>query len=499
MYKLMIVDDDKIIRQSIIELIDWEKSPFVLTGEGYDGADALSKIRANPPDLVITDIYMPVMDGIELIETVKREFQDIIFLVLSNYDEYTYVRSAMKIGAIDYLLKFELSRDGIEGLLNSVRKRLDTQLLCNEIEKKRLPQKKSEGGRESVQGLPIHGILIGAVSPVISGEVKSYLADLPKKLTHCCDHILFSNEYEEHYLFVYYDPGVSVGEVKMELFSSINWENPLKNAKYMIAVSNFIENEQQLSGSCECCHKMLDCSFYDCDIHLIMERNFTPFYRAASLESYLSQIPEIIRKLQSNSREEATETLRRLLLRLAKDHLEPGQAIRVLEHLTHEINEFAVTFEVELPEYFEEGLLPGDYFSNCWNISEVEEAFDRLVGECHFREDCNQQISNEITQNAIRFIGDHFNRQICLQDVADYVSVNKNHLCRLLKKHAGTSFNQLLNQMRIRHSMQLLEFTELSMEAVAYTAGYSDYHYFKKVFVKSTGVFPSEYRKTKQK
>ncbi len=496
MYKLMIVDDDKIIRQSIIQLIDWERSGFILSGEGFDGEDALEKIRENPPNLVITDIFMPVKNGIELFEEVRKEFPNIIFLMLSNYDDFSYVRSALKIGAFDYLLKFELNQEMIHKLLNGVRKELDTQYLSYEIEK-RSPLR--EEGPEKVlagnAGLNICGILVAGYSRRNSPEHKSFLEALPHEL--CCpyDHILFTNLHQENYLFLCYSKDVNVKEAQMELMGKLNWENPSLETGDIIAVSNFIRGREQFVKSYENCRRMLGCSFYDCSTNLIAERNFKPFYKAPSLEKYINEIPAIIKALQTNCIAESTENLNCLLKQMAEDHLEPRQGLMVLEHLTHEMNEFCVSFEVPLPDQFEEGLLPGNYFARFWNIREIEEGYKKLVSVFELTH-CTgeQQVSNEIALSAIQFISKNFNKPICLQDVADHVNVNKNHLCRVLKKHAGSSFNILLNQMRIKYSKQLLRNTGMNLETVALSSGFSDYRYFKKVFVNSTGVFPTEYR-----
>lgn len=504
MYKLMIVDDDKIIRQSIIELIDWENSSFVLTGEGYDGADALIKIKQNPPDLVITDIFMPVKNGIELLTEVKKEFPDMMFLMLSNYDDFSYVRSAMKIGAFDYLLKFELNKEVLNQQLKNVRKKLDTNYLGYEMERCRLLFEPTAGREQVSGGLALSGLFLVGLCEENGEAVRALLASLPGKLHLPFDHILFSNQYKEHYLFLCYDKEVNKKEAQMELMGFLNWESSLGECSYMIAVSNFISEEEQFSKSYETCRKMLACAFYDCNIHVIMERNFKEFYQASSLETYRKEIPKIITQLQTNNMEEAVVILHELLFQMAADNLEPRQGLMVLEYLSHEINAFCQSFSISLPNCFLEGLLPGNYFARFCNIKEIEDAFFRLVLEMDVTDISgeaalsNSTVTNEIAQNAISFLTKNFSKQICLQDVADYVNVNKNHLCRVLRKHTGSSFNLLLNQMRIKYSKQLLKNTDMSMEMVANAAGFSDYRYFKKVFVNSTGVFPTEYRKNNQ-
>ncbi|MEG2254715.1 MAG: response regulator, partial [Vagococcus sp.] len=108
---ILIVDDEKSIRDGLKVLVPWEEHGFHIIGEATNGREALVIIHEQQPDIVITDLIMPEYNGLELSETIQQQYPDTQFLVLSSYDDFPYVTEAFKNGAIDYLLKPTLTAD----------------------------------------------------------------------------------------------------------------------------------------------------------------------------------------------------------------------------------------------------------------------------------------------------------------------------------------------------------------------------------------------------
>ena len=105
MYKLLIVDDEDVEREGMADFIQWEKYGISLAGTAWNGVEGYEEIQNQMPDIVITDIKMPVMNGIELIRKTREDFPDIVFIVLSGYGEYEYTSRAMELGVRHYILK----------------------------------------------------------------------------------------------------------------------------------------------------------------------------------------------------------------------------------------------------------------------------------------------------------------------------------------------------------------------------------------------------------
>ncbi|GFI68794.1 putative response regulatory protein [Lachnospiraceae bacterium] len=120
MYQVLLIDDEPIIQLGIRKMIPWEDTPYQLCGTAPNGQDALDFIQNNPVDMIITDLKMPVMDGISLIRTLKARQINIPVLVLSNYSDFDLVREALLEGAVDYLLKVDLSKDSLLGQLDKM-------------------------------------------------------------------------------------------------------------------------------------------------------------------------------------------------------------------------------------------------------------------------------------------------------------------------------------------------------------------------------------------
>ncbi|MGE5614581.1 MAG: response regulator [Bacillota bacterium] len=131
MYKLIIVDDEDEVRQGILQNINWEKYGFQVAGEAENGREALDHIEKEVPDLVITDIKMPVMDGLELSSILKESFPTVKIVIITGFDDFKYAQQAIKYGVLEYILKPVLPKD-IEDLLERLKRLLDEEHEHNE-------------------------------------------------------------------------------------------------------------------------------------------------------------------------------------------------------------------------------------------------------------------------------------------------------------------------------------------------------------------------------
>lgn len=123
MYKVLLVDDERIIREGIAVIIDWERYGFLLIGTAQNGVEALEIIRQESPEVVITDLKMPVLNGLELIAKVKPELPETVFIILSGYGEFEMAREAMRYGVRYYLLK-PCNETKIIEILNEIKAEL---------------------------------------------------------------------------------------------------------------------------------------------------------------------------------------------------------------------------------------------------------------------------------------------------------------------------------------------------------------------------------------
>lgn len=124
MRKALLADDDFLVRSYLKMLSSWEKAGFEITADVRDGEEALEVLDREKIDLVVTDIAMPLMDGIELIREIRRKYPDIYVIVLSCHDEFEYVKKAMKEGADEYVLKNTLNEESLYTVLEAAEEHI---------------------------------------------------------------------------------------------------------------------------------------------------------------------------------------------------------------------------------------------------------------------------------------------------------------------------------------------------------------------------------------
>ena len=127
MYKILLVDDEEEIRTSIIKKIDWDKNGFTVIGDAENGKDALEKIEQLEPDVVLTDIRMPYMDGLELAAELRRLHPSIKVVIFSGYDDFEYAKQAIQLNIIEYILKPVNARE-LTDILGKIKTNLDEEI-----------------------------------------------------------------------------------------------------------------------------------------------------------------------------------------------------------------------------------------------------------------------------------------------------------------------------------------------------------------------------------
>ena len=127
LYKIMLVDDEEEARKSIVSKIDWEKAGYDFVGDAENGQDAMEKIEALEPNVIITDIHMPYMSGLELAKWVQQKYPSIKVIILSGYSQFEYAQEAMRYGVKEYILK-PIDVEALNDVLTRVRDSLNEEI-----------------------------------------------------------------------------------------------------------------------------------------------------------------------------------------------------------------------------------------------------------------------------------------------------------------------------------------------------------------------------------
>lgn len=525
MYEILLVDDEILSRNNLKYLFSSIGPHFHVCGEAANGREALALLKSIPSDIVITDMKMPEMDGLELIKELRRRYPLINIIALSNYDDIDYVRSSLKYGIIDYWLKHEVSIDLIERTFSQ----FDIQAKCEssdagyarknlqEIQRKFVISLLS-GVSMSSQDVQTNAAILGfpvfhtAMLPAIL-HINHYTKHMQDKtlentsifeftILNIVSEIFSSLEYAliinlapEDYCLFFSLPGL---KSETAIFSCIREYAELAAN----ALRKFLNIEVTISMGKLCYdYKKLPDSFRNAEI-----KNKNKFYDSPNI--IYTQTPEykkssslglpytlersVSTALKLTNRPQIIHALDEVYSYIDQENLDISGCQRVFFDL---YNIAALTCKID-GLVFEEVCSPTitvhDIFSGDYRLPELKEMFrtcflhtaNALSHECTDSEYVNQ---------ALAIIHEKYNMDITLYTIADDIGISSAYLSTVFKQAVGTGFSQYLNKYRINKAVIYLENGNRNLHEIALQCGYQNYDYFFKVFKRVTGMTPGMY------
>lgn len=491
MYKVLIVDDETIVKIALRSIIDWEKQGFCICGAAANGMEALELIKTLKPHLVITDIKMPVLDGIELIRRINEQKLAVEVVVLSNYDDFECVRSALLLGASDYLLKIKLEEEAVQAILEKIKAKLDQQQETGEADREWAEQSLPIGSLDADKSLSVCLVAVTGQKfnpAVIRDTLLNSLQSQPgyklQSLTPA------------EYLIIHQDqqvPGSREAFVQtlIKLSKQFAFFTTVRIAFYyayqaadLAAAQEMLERGRQLRQF----------EFYENiplqDIALFQPLhylNFTDYKTfAKTLYRNKDKSPEINAGMITELVDEAQK--RCLYPEILKLFF-----IKVLDYLLYLVKD--VPMEVH------------DYVSDLKDdirISEDRTALIEFLTRA-LAVTFNPQIMEEQNSanhykpevdRALGFIQENYTGKISLDTISREVNLSAGYLCRSFKAQVGMTITNYINQLRLEHARELLQKKEYSVKEAAYQAGFEDPLYFSRIFKKHYQVTPSEFLKS---
>lgn len=529
MHNVLIVDDDKVILHDIKKLMDWELWGFSVIAEAENGLEAIKIIRSRKIDLVITDIYMPVMDGVELIRKCKDEFPEIEFIVISNYDEFKYVKEAMKLGAFDYLLKYELDSKSFLPIINLVKKKIREKENCNinpsfELDKRWRPVLEEKFWRnliyDQMEGeellreagslkidlstYPYIILLLEVSFPNIDEslelkELKKLDLNLLSYVKECSDNFkyAFTLKAEKNIWAVILKASEkSHGIIKNSAFffskALIKSIKSQTNPNVFVEIGDVIIKPEEFHRNFQ---KMTDClesRFYyglDTIIDISYFNNMKTGFEDKNMEILRENALKAVQNLDFSCAEKIVFSI-----------IEEANLKRYSPSLLYEfftvlifsikklLNEKGITAFEEKPISIEKKLRSMKTLKTIETY--IREALEEISKEIIDKNGNNYRFE---IRKALSLINQNFSRNLTLEYIAEYAGVSKNYFCRLFKEETGENFVEYINRLRIEKAKQLIAESNKSMKEISSTVGL-DYTYFCKVFKNSVGKRPSDLR-----
>lgn len=509
MKKIMLVDDEILIRENIRQCIDWEKEGFLYCGDAPDGELALPVIEAQLPDILITDIRMPFMNGLELSSVVRQQFPKIKIIILSGHDDFQYAQTALRLGVEDYCLKPFSAADLLE-LLHTVSARIDEEL--------RVQQKYAYTAENLFADLC--GGLIGTAAAIEAAQqlelqltapyyaAAVFTLNLPDPQEPAPDaEELFAQLLKEH------AGGFTYKRSRTETVLICKGSHPVQMIRSLDEL--YLTLKQQLKAACGAelsfskgkAHERLQgihLSYLEAENDRMLKK-MSRMHSAAMLDDYLDPSAarevlldrsRLIQFLKLGDQQQMQAFLQELSAGLAQVNWNSGYACYLMNDITLELVQTAkLSFRAAASQA---GLL-SELQPELKQIATAGEALDyleQLYGRLWAWRSEGADKHRELIDRVKQYIREQYDKdQLSLNDIASVVRVSPSHLSKTFSQATGQTITEFLTATRMDKAKELLKSTGHKTFEIAYRVGYNDQHYFSNLFKKVTGMTPMEYRR----
>ena len=524
LFKIIIVDDEEIIRDGLSSLIDWNSMGFEVVAQLEDGREAIEFINQMPVDIVLTDIKMTFVSGLDLARYIYENKPHIKIVILSGYKEFEFAKHAISYNVVHYLLKPTQMDE-----LNNVFKDIKTQL-----DKERIGSKKMNEERQQYEELIsflqqqfFTDLIMGAIrnKEEIMKRLRIAKLEIKPENSKCCvlnirmldydfylercwkygkesfhtaiRNFLKGEEEGVRYFPVYYTHDstrlLAVAPVEMDDISlrkaiEIHFERVRTGIKGILGMELSMDPDyscKDLFGvGSDDSNTVFHGDDKDRDSKKIMDtRGYNgPIERQKLLMSYINagNIESV-----SNLFDSYLDELRYMGISKVSNFVIDMFAILCNKLKDTGIDIYAVT----------QGRFNYDAILNMKNVEDMRVWGRRVLNDIVEHVDQYRETSQEhIIQNAKEYIRDHYCKDISLEDVADYVFLSAVYLSRFFKQHTGENFSDYLIKVRMQKAMDLLREPRYKAYEVCLLVGYKNAKYFSRLFRRYTGYTPSEYR-----
>ena len=544
MLKIFLAEDEVIVRETIKRMIPWENLGFELVGEAADGEMALPLLLRQKPDLLITDIKMPFMDGLTLAKVAKKEIPGLKVVILSGYDDFNYAKQAINIGVEDYLLK-PITKNALIERLTEIRSRYEHEKTQKEYYEKfhremQAYEKNSSrdffealvsGSMDMMEiyrrseklGLDIvaeaYNVLIFTMNceEDLSGQREGY-SEWEAESLKLLEEFFSENTSAMLFRCNIFSYGVlikgqkeTIGENTRSCVSEIQRILDRKEQKrqWFVAAGEPVERLSQIQKSYYSASRAFSQRY-------LYDENILYYDEMASMEkknvteddsTYLQKVdvnalnPAILQKFLSNGLLEETENF-------VKDYFyaigqEPLESLVFRNYVTLNVRFSVMSFlkEIGCDTRTLEQEDTEDVLSESSKSLENAIAYaEKIISQAIALRDQNSGNKNRsILKTAVDFIDSHYMEEdMSLNKAANAANVSANHFSALFSQNMGQTFIEYLTNLRMNKAKEYLRCTSMRSSEIAGEIGYKDAHYFSYLFKKTQGMTPSDYRKARE-
>lgn len=516
MYKVFLVDDEIVIREGVRNTFPWSDDGFTLCGEAPDGEIALSMVQELRPDILVTDIRMPFMDGLALCREVTRSMPWVHIVILSGYDDFAYAREAISLGVKDYLLK-PVGAQTLEETLSRIARTIDAER-ARQADLSAMRRQLASSNRYLQERL-LHGLMEGLYTDAVLAEARTLRMNLTARqyaavvvdvgaqeqllpLQAIVERLAEGAGGTVHQavrggqmvLLVLGDTVEDLEERAYAFAQAIRHEMERAGAGApSIAIGAAVGSLKDLSRSLESAQSVAQSidarsgrilSVSDVGLMLpdgLMQMEVVPLYERL-LYAAKPEVPAIVQAYFESLGGMAVQSVL-IANYMIVDTLLAG--MRIIKQAGGDPNQV-------LPEALNQASLLQSLTTHEEVLGAARDILSRALA---YRDENSRSRYGETIRRALRYIEENYARsEITLHDVASHVALSGNHFCTVFSQEVGSTFIEHLTRLRMQRAKEYLKTTDLRSSEIADRIGYNDGHYFGYLFKRHIGMSPRDYR-----
>lgn len=533
--KVFLVEDEYIVREGIKNNIDWEKNGYDFCGEASDGELAFPMISEKRPDIVITDIRMPFMDGIELSRMIKEEYPEIKIIILSGHEEFEYAKAAIQIGVEEYLLK-PINGDELLQVVNRVAQKIKEENESRETLQEGEGDENFEYAKRQLlssliddnaslsdameQGKKIHLNLMAQCYNIMmlklqrknkeqgfsqrilelyktmedtlkeqdgqsimfdrapEGKVILFMGSGEEEIRRNMD--VFAGQFREilpEYEDVTYFGSVGVPVMRLrELGESYEAASHGFSYRFLTEPNQIVDNHTVFDQTRN--EKKFSCSIGSVDIQNLDKQKIESFLKGGEMD----EIHFFVEEYMKNTGDAGKNSM------IFRQYIVMDMffvASHFLTQITDGREQLGEPFES--PEQMQK--IVSDLEAT---VVYIKELFAKVMQVRNAR---TTEHNSDVVENAKKYISENYHdEELTLNTVAHEVNVSPNHLSAMFSQKTGQTFVKYLTDVRMHRAKELLKCTSKRSNEICEEVGYRDPHYFSHLFKKNVGCSPIQYR-----
>jgi len=526
MYKVLVADDEYVIRQSISTRIPWKKMGYFLAGTCENGKEAVEILEREKIDVVLTDISMPYMDGLALAKYIHENCPKTKTIIISCYDEFEYAKQALRCQVFSYIIKPITAKEMIE-TLGHVKRVLDEENL-EDIELFKMRSAFEENYAilrnqfllETVSGkLTKEDIIRGAkkfhlqfddiyyacaevqIEDAVETDIHSVIEVTTRILSESENGVVFRGAEENILILFSGNKKHSFMYKAMETCESI-----LKYAmgELHVNVSIFLGKEEE--GIDAAVHSLEEARRVRAYQFMMNENCFlySEDFKEGDIlsENQIDTIywkNELTLAIRSHLEPEIRKLVHNFCKTMKEKNLPKNRVILLLQNIILAVVHIADVPGIESDELYNEEYKLVAQLGQCKYLMEAEEKvlqFCLLTTECLNRN--REGTGKKQAMMALDYIEKNYaNCELSLQMVCNYLSISVSYFSSIFKDYTNETFVEALTRVRVEKAKELFDLTSMKAYEVASAVGYNDAHYFSAVFKRIAGITPTDYARGK--